>query len=72
MGFTYASPPQPALDVARRRIEEIRAQLAHTSERLTSADVADPRVTRAITETADVARSIEAARHAVARDSVTP
>jgi hypothetical protein len=72
MGFTYASPPQPALDVARRRIEEIRAQLAHTSERLTSADVADPRVTRAIDEAADVARSIEAARHAVARDSVTP
>ena len=72
MGFTYANPPQPALDVARRRIESIRAQLAHTSERLTAADVADPRVTRAIDEAADVARGVEAARRSVSRDSVTP
>lgn len=42
MGFTYAPPPEGTapLDVARRRIENIRAQLAHTSERLTAADVA--------------------------------
>ena len=72
MGFTYANPPQPALDVARRRIEDIRAQLAHTSARLTSADVADPRVARAIDEAADVARGVEAARYAVARDSEAP
>jgi hypothetical protein len=72
MGFNLASPPPDPLDVARRRIEAIRSQLAHTSARLTSADVADPRVTRAITEAADVACSIEAARFAVARDSVAP
>ena len=46
--------------------------LAHTSARLTAADVADPRVTRAIDETADVACSIEAARRSVSRDSVAP
>ena len=72
MGFNVASPPHDPLDVARRRIEAIRAQLAHTSARLTAADVADPRVTRAITETADVACSIEAARRSVSRDSVAP
>ena len=62
----------PALRAARARIEAIRSQLAHTSARLTAADVADPRVTRAIDETADVARGIEAARRSVSRDSVTP
>ncbi len=72
MGFDIASPPPDPLDVARRRIEAIRSQLAHTSARLAAADVADPRVTRAIDEAADVACSIEAARFAVARDSVTP
>ena len=72
MGFNLASPPPDPLDVARRRIEAIRAQLAHTSARLTAADVADPRVTRAIDEAADVARGIEAARRSVSRDSVTP
>jgi len=48
MGFNLATTPPDPLDVARRRIESIRAQLAHTGERLTAADVADPRVTRAI------------------------
>ena len=45
----------PALRAARARVEAIRSQLAHTSARLTAADVADPRVTRALDEAADAA-----------------
>ena len=62
----------PALRAARARIEAIRSQLAHTSARLTAADVADPRVARAITEAADAACVIGSACRSVSRDSVTP
>lgn len=72
MGFDLAATPPPPLDVARRRIDDIRDQLTHTASRLTATEAADPRVMRAITEAADVVRGIEAARRSVSRDSEAP
>ena len=68
--MTDDTPPE--LRAARRRIDDIHAQLTHTASRLTATEAADPRVMRAITEAADVVRGIEAARRSVSRDSEAP
>lgn len=68
---TLPAAPDPMAPV-RRRVLVLSAQIGHTLARLTAATATDLRVTRAVGDLEDAARTLAAAVASAERDEVTP